>query len=109
VEARISIHDLHQMELKINYPLLDNHRRDSYEVDLYFFAPRSLGVHPQTYSKQQFYTDLQSYIRIRTPSVPLNRFKDNETLVFRRSALKKYVASILFLDAEVKTDGHFIK
>jgi hypothetical protein len=75
MEARISIHDLHQMELKLNYPLLDNHRRNSYEVDLYFFAPRSLGVHPQTYSKQQFYTDLQSYIRIRTPSVPLNRFK----------------------------------
>jgi hypothetical protein len=30
---------------------------------------------PHTYSKQQFYTDLQSYIRIRTPSLPLNRIK----------------------------------
>jgi hypothetical protein len=75
MEARVSIHDQHQIELKLNYPLLDDRRRTLYEVDLYFFAPRSLGVHPQTYSKQQFYSDLQSYIRIRTPSVPLNRFR----------------------------------
>lgn len=75
MEVRVSIHDRLQIELKFNYPLSGNHRRNLYGVDLYFFAPRSLGVHPQTYSKQQFYTDLQSYIRIRTPSVPLNQFK----------------------------------
>ena len=75
MEARISIHDQHQMELKVNYPLPDDLRPTLYEVDLYFFAPSSLGVHPQTYSKQQFYADLQSYIRIRTPLVPLSRFK----------------------------------
>jgi len=75
MEVRVSIHDQLQMELKLNYPLPRDHRRTLYEVDLFFFAPRSLGVHPQTYGKQQFYTDLQSYIRIRTPSVPLNLFK----------------------------------
>lgn len=75
MEARVSIHDQHQMELKLNYPLLDDRRRTLYKVDLYFFAPRSLGVHPHTYSKEQFYTDLQSYIRIRTPSMPLNCIK----------------------------------
>ena len=75
MEHRVSIHDQHQMELKLNYPLFDGHRRTLYKVDLYFFAPRSFGVHPHTYSKQQFYNDLQSYIRIRTPSLPLNRIK----------------------------------
>ena len=79
MDVRVSIHDQHQMELKLNYPLLDDQRRTLYEVDLYFFAPHSLGVHPQTYSKQQFYTDLQSYIRMRTPSVPFNRLKGGET------------------------------
>jgi len=42
--------------------------------------------------------------RRRYASIPEEQ-KDNETLVFRRSVLKKYVASILFLDAEMKTDG----
>jgi len=74
MEARVNIHDQHQLELKINYPFAGGRRRTLYEVDLYFFAPHSLGVHPQTYSKQQFYTDLQSYIRLKTPSVPLHRF-----------------------------------
>jgi hypothetical protein len=40
---------------------------------------------------------------IARSSVP-EKQKDNETLVFRRSVLKKYVASILFLDTEVNTD-----
>jgi hypothetical protein len=79
MDVRVSIHDQHQMELKLNYPLPGDRRRTLYELNLYFFAPYSLGVHPQTYSKQQFYTDLQSYIRIRTPSVPLNRLKGSET------------------------------
>ena len=46
--------------------------------------------------------------RRRYASIPEEQ-KDNETLVFRRSVLKKYVASILFLDAEMKTDWLFLQ
>jgi hypothetical protein len=91
MENRVSIHDQHQLELKLNYPLAGGRRRTMNEVVLYFFAPRSLGVHPQTYSRQQFYTDLQSYIRLRTPSVPLDRFSDDtrSPLAQLRSALEQ--------------------
>jgi hypothetical protein len=35
--------------------------------------------------------------------------KDNETLVFRRSVLKKYMATVLFLDSEVKKGGFIME
>ncbi|MBU0678094.1 MAG: hypothetical protein KJ626_08235 [Verrucomicrobia bacterium] len=78
MDAHITVHDRHQVELKLSYPLPRTGGSTSYELDLYIFAPQSLGVHPNTYSKQQFYTDLQSYIRVKTPSTQLARFEDRE-------------------------------
>ncbi len=71
LEASIGIHDRYQIELKLGYTLPEEVRSTSYELDLYLYAPRSLGINPSTYSKQQFYTDLQTYIRLKTPLVPL--------------------------------------
>ncbi len=71
LEASIGIHDRYQVELKMGYTLPEEVRSTSYELDLYLYAPRSLGINPETYSKQQFYSDLQTYIRLKTPLVPL--------------------------------------
>ncbi|HKI84146.1 MAG TPA: hypothetical protein VKA63_07410, partial [Candidatus Krumholzibacteria bacterium] len=67
LEASIGIHDRYQVELKMGYTLPEEVRSTSYELDLYLYAPRSLGINPETYSKQQFYSDLQTYIRLKTP------------------------------------------
>ncbi len=79
MDAAVTIHDDYQIELKLNYPLPRGSTKTFYEVGLFVFAPLSLGINPATYSKQQFYTDLQTYIRIKTPSIPLNRLADGET------------------------------
>lgn len=79
MDAAVTIHDDYQIELKLNYPLPRESTKTFYEVGLFVFAPLSLGINPATYSKQQFYTDLQTYIRIKTPSIPLNRLADGET------------------------------
>ncbi|NCC50631.1 MAG: hypothetical protein EOM20_05380 [Spartobacteria bacterium] len=73
MNVQVSIHDKYQVELKVGYPLHSEASRNTYELDLYMFAPRSLGVHPEMYTKQQFYSDMQTYIRLRTPPVPLNQ------------------------------------
>lgn len=70
----IKRHDQFQIELKASNPLASGTRHRSYEFDLYFFAPRNLGVRRENYPKAQFYTDLQSYQRLNTPTVPLDRF-----------------------------------
>lgn len=78
MDATVTIHDDYQIELKLNYPLPQGPGKAFYEVGLYLFAPLSLGINPATYAKQQFYTDLQTYIRVKTPSIPLNRLADGE-------------------------------
>jgi hypothetical protein len=72
MKAAISIHDRYQVELKVSYSLPRDCRTSAYEFDLYMFAPQSLGISAETYSKKQFYTDLQARIRLKTPLVPLN-------------------------------------
>ncbi|HRR42029.1 MAG TPA: hypothetical protein P5244_12405 [Syntrophales bacterium] len=79
VDATVTIHDNYQIELKLNYPLRQGTGKTFYEVGLYLFAPTSLGINPGTYTKQQFYTDLQTYIRVKTPSIPLSRIDNGET------------------------------
>jgi hypothetical protein len=51
-------------------------RKNDYRVEAYFFVPRSLGLNSYTYSKEQFYGDIQAYIRFKTPHVALSALID---------------------------------
>ncbi len=45
---------------------------NNYTVESYFFIPRALKINPQTYSKTDFYEDLENYIRFKTPQIALS-------------------------------------
>jgi hypothetical protein len=74
LHVTVKRHDRFQIELKVSYPLPSGARYRSHEFDLYFFAPRNLGVRRENYLKAQFYSDLQSYLRLTTPTKPLDHF-----------------------------------
>ena len=57
-------HDKYQLEMKFTYPLNTELAQNEYHVDTYIFLPNSLGISSTTYSKQDFYSDLQEYIRL---------------------------------------------
>ncbi len=71
MNASITIHDDYQFELKLNYPIVRGQKENIYEIGLYFFLPVNLGINSVSYAKQQFYSDLQTYIRVKTPAIPL--------------------------------------
>ena len=71
LESRIGVHDSTQFEVKLDYSIDSRARDNRYRVDCYFFVPRSLGVNRDTYSREEFYGDLHSYIRFRTPTLNL--------------------------------------
>lgn len=71
VEENVRIHDQYQFEVKLGYTINGHPALTPYSVDTYFFIPRSLGISPITYSKKDFYRDMQTYIRFKTPVVPL--------------------------------------
>jgi hypothetical protein len=78
LRLHVKQHDRYQIEIKVAYPLSDGARRREYEFDLYLFAPLNLGVRRENYSKEQFYADLHSYLRLTTPEVRLAEFVDGD-------------------------------
>ena len=67
----IRIRDRLQFELKLGYPVWPDDEQARYMLDIYLYLPPSLGVTRANYSKSDFYDDLHAYVRMKTPSVPL--------------------------------------
>ena len=67
IEGKIGAHDRHQFELKLGYQLDPSLSKNKYNMELYMFIPKSLGINRATYAKRHFFGDIQSYIRFKTP------------------------------------------
>lgn len=76
IESKLVAHDRHQFELKLGYTLDPKKRRNRYRVTLYFFIPKSLTINQRTYAKEQFFNDIQGYIRFTTPSFSFEKLVD---------------------------------
>lgn len=96
IEHSVRIHDRHQVEVKLAYKLDDFASARSYEVSAFLFLPGSLGVTPGSYSKRDFFNDLISHIRVKTPDVllrdmasqadgPLRKLADSFDLLARQA------------------------
>lgn len=76
IEGKLVAHDRYRFELKLGYTLDPSKKHNSYNVELYFFMPNSLGINYRTYTKQQFFNDMQGYLRFRTPRFTLDELID---------------------------------
>jgi len=77
IEQAIKPHDKYQIEIKLDYELLQG-KQTHYQISTYIFVPQSLGITLNTYPKAEFYRDIQNYIRLKTPTLILRDFtKDN--------------------------------
>ncbi len=76
------LHDKYQLEMKFTYPFDRTRKLNSYHVDTYLFFPSSLGLSPASYTKADFYADMQEYIRLKTPVVLLRGMMKGEDSPF---------------------------
>lgn len=76
IESRIGVHDSNHFEVKLDYCLDSTRARSDYKVECYLFLPRSLGINRHSYPRQQFYSDVQGYIRFKTPVIGLRTLAD---------------------------------
>ncbi len=74
LDSRVKLHDRHRFEIKLDIDLAA--AEGSYEVETYFFIPRSLNIGPHNYGKERFYDSTQRYIRWRTPKISLGKLCD---------------------------------
>jgi len=75
-DASVKFHDRHRFEIKLEMDLADEARAE-FDMEAYFFVPKALNISPQTYSKEQFYGDLQRYVRFQIPRMSLAKIADN--------------------------------
>ncbi len=72
-ESSMERHDLFNFESKIDY-ILDRSPKEklsSYLLEVYFFIPENLQVNKDTYSKEEFFEDLNNRIRFKTPQMTI--------------------------------------
>ena len=85
IEESVRIHDKFQFEVKFSYRLDSGNKSSSrYNVDTYIFIPNSLGVNPDHYGKDDFYQDVQSYIRLKTPAVLMRDLNQGDASPMQR-------------------------
>lgn len=72
------MHDRYQFELKLGYRVLEEEKITPYRIEMYFFIPNSLDINRHNYLKNDFYSDLQTYIRFKSPSVLLRNITCSE-------------------------------
>lgn len=78
VLRRVAVHDRYQLELKLGYPLSPA-RATRYRIDTFLFIPHSLGISASTYSRNEFYRDIQHYLRMKTPHFDLHQILTDPT------------------------------
>ena len=78
IEQAIKPHDKYQIEIKLDYELLEA-KQTRYKISTYIFVPRNLGITKDSYHKDDFYRDVQNYIRLKTPTLHLRDFTENST------------------------------
>ena len=79
-ESSIERHDLYNFESKIDY-ILDRtpkEKKSSYLLEVYFFIPESLQINKESYSKDQFFLDLNNRIRFKTPQMTIQGLLDEK-------------------------------
>lgn len=77
IQQSVKHHDQYQIEIKLDYELHAD-QKTRYQIATYFFVPQSLGITPHTYPRQTFYQDVQSHIRLKTPSLNLREFAEGD-------------------------------
>lgn len=94
IKETIKIHDNYQFEIKQSYNLsLDRKTTNSYFVQTYFFIPDNLNINRETYSSVDFYKDLRSTIRLKTPAILLkNLAADTESMARVRRSIDNLMA-----------------
>ena len=88
IEEQIKIHDKYSIELKLGYRARRKVNENNFAVKCWIFIPSALDITRHTYSKQDFYRDLKTNIRLITPVYLLRDIAqgENSPFAFLRNA-----------------------
>ena len=94
IDIQTKIHDQFSIEFKVGFSGREGVKADHFDVNSWIFIPNGLNINKQTYSKDRFYTDMKSNVRLITPVFTLRQMVEGEEapIAHVRKALEKVKA-----------------
>lgn len=78
IDIQTKIHDQFSIEFKVGFNGTEGVKVDHFDVNSWIFIPNGLNINKQTYSKDRFYTDMKSNVRLITPVFTLRQMVEGE-------------------------------
>ncbi len=67
ISIQTKIHDKFSLEFKIGYKARRKKKVNDFTLNTWIFVPNNLDINPSTYSREDFYKDIRTNIRLITP------------------------------------------
>ena len=84
IDIKTKIHDRFSIEFKVGFVARRKMRKNDFTVGVWLFVPSSLDINSSTYTKQDFYKDVKSNIRLITPHFLLRDIVGGEAIPFHK-------------------------
>ena len=78
IDIQTKIHDRFSIEFKIGFSGREGVKEDHFDVNSWIFIPNGLDINKQTYTKERFYADMKSNVRLLTPAFSLKQMLEGE-------------------------------
>ncbi|MFX0072811.1 MAG: hypothetical protein ACFFAO_17150 [Candidatus Hermodarchaeota archaeon] len=104
-ESSMERHDNYNFESKIDY-IFDrtpSEKESSYLLEVFFFIPESLQINKESYSKEQFFFDLNNRIRFKTPQMTIQGLLDKNNKLSPIYVILKKLKEIEYGDISHET------
>lgn len=82
IDIKVKIHDKFSFEFKTSFITTRKAKNDDtneFSISTWIFVPNTLDINRSTYSKEQFYKDIKSNIRLITPVYSLKKIYSDES------------------------------
>ena len=94
IDENVKIHDFFSLEMKVGFVASEKQKINDFAFNMWIFIPNSLDINRFTYTKEEFYKDLTSHIRLITPSYLLKNIADQHLppFIFLENSIAKLVS-----------------
>ena len=117
IDIKVRIHDRFSIEFKVGFVVRRKLKENDFAINTWIFVPNSIDINPMTYTKQQFYRDVKSNVRLITPkfllreivsgnAIPLTNLEKAMTAMANeptRTNVQEYEYQIKMFSAIVKS------
>ena len=108
IRETIKKHDQLSFEIKLEFPVSkETVKKDDYFVNMYLFLPYALDINKHSFTKQDFYNSLKTYIRLTTPYYPLRNITKGKNSPMAK--LKKSIDDYFSAPDDDKKDDYEIQ